>query len=87
MICRSKVVWWDGSKEEEKQSTTEGVEGRGASALYRAAGVDTGSTRQSSTTRQVALLLFFFPSFLFLNFFSPRLILRVRFICVFASVV
>lgn len=52
--------WWDGSKEEEKQSTTEGVEGRGASALYRAAGVDTGSTRQSSTTRQVALLLFFF---------------------------
>lgn len=88
MICRSKVVWWDGSKEEEKQSTTEGVEGRGASALYRAAGVDTGSTRQSSTTRQVALLLFFFfPHSFFLNFFSPRLILRVRFICVFASVV
>lgn len=69
MICRSKVVWWDGSKEEEKQSTTEGVEGRGASALYRAAGVDTGSTRQSSTTRQVALLLFFFSLIPFFKFF------------------
>lgn len=79
--------WWDGSREEEKQSTTEGVEGRGASALYRAAGVDTGSTlRIEHNTSGRPSPLFFFPHSFFLNFFSPRLFLRVRFICVFASV-
>lgn len=49
---------------EEKQTTTEGVDGGGACALYRAAGVDTGSLALSQHVKLPS------PLFLFSFFFS-----------------
>ncbi|KAL5362213.1 hypothetical protein BJX96DRAFT_99284 [Aspergillus floccosus] len=70
-----QVEWWmmlGGNEREEKQSTTEGVEGRGAWALYRAAGVDRITRKQQIDVFSFFPLLppiAFFPIFpYFLNF-------------------
>lgn len=62
------------------------MEGRGACALYRAAGVDTRSLSLSLTTRQVALLFFLpLPPFSFLSFFSSVLIFPFLFLFLYLS--